>query len=70
VMAALVAHVIPMTKAQIGLVFLFGALPPAVLNFLVADYYKQEPAKVASIVLVGNIASIVFVPLGLLFALR
>lgn len=70
VMAAIVAHVLPMSKEQIGLVFLFGALPPAVLNFLVADYYKQEPAKVASIVLVGNIASVVFVPLGLLFALR
>jgi malate permease and related proteins len=70
IMAAIVPYIVPMTKEQIGLVFLFGALPPAVLNFLVADYYKQEPAKVASIVLVGNIASIVFVPLGLLFAIR
>jgi malate permease and related proteins len=70
IMAGVAAYIVPMTKEQIGLVFLFGALPPAVLNFLVADYYKQEPAKVASIVLVGNIASIVFVPLGLLFALR
>ena len=61
---------LPMTKEQIGLVFLFGSLPPAVLNFLVADYYKQEPAKVASIVLVGNIASVIFIPIGLLFALR
>ena len=68
--AGLVVGLLPMSKAQVGLVFLFGALPPAVLNFLVADYYKQEPEKVASIVLVGNIASIVFVPLGLLFALR
>jgi predicted permease len=59
-----------MDKTQIGLVYLFGALPPAVLNFLVADYYKQEPEKVASIVLVGNIASVVFIPFGLLFALR
>ncbi len=70
IMAAIAALIVPMSKEQIGLVFLFGALPPAVLNFLVADYYKQEPAKVASIVLVGNIASVVFVPLGLLFALR
>ena len=61
---------LPMTKEQVGLVFLFGSLPPAVLNFLVADYYKQEPEKVASIVLVGNIASVIFIPLGLLFALR
>ncbi len=68
--ACIATYLIPMTKEQIGLTYLFGALPPAVLNFLVADYYKQEPAKVASIVLVGNIASVVFVPLGLLFALR
>jgi malate permease and related proteins len=68
--AGLLVGVLPMTQEQIGLVFLFGSLPPAVLNFLVADYYKQEPEKVASIVLVGNIASIIFIPLGLLFALR
>jgi malate permease and related proteins len=68
--AGLVANWLPMTPAQVGLVFLFGSLSPAVLNFLVADYYKQEPAKVASIVLVGNIASVIFVPMGLLFALR
>lgn len=69
-MAGIIVQYLPMSKEQIGLVYLFGALPPAVLNFLVADYYKQEPEKVASIVLVGNIASIVFIPLGLLFALR
>jgi malate permease and related proteins len=68
--AGLLVGWLPMTKEQTGLVFLFGSLPPAVLNFLVADYYKQEPEKVASIVLVGNIASIVFIPFGLLFALR
>ena len=68
--AGLLVHWLPMTKEQMGLVFLFGALPPAVLNFLVADYYKQEPEKVASIVLVGNIASVIFIPFGLLFALR
>jgi predicted permease len=69
-MAGIIVQYLPMSKEQIGLVYLFGALPPAVLNFLVADYYKQEPEKVASIVLVGNIASIVFIPLGLLFALK
>lgn len=68
--AGLLVSWLPMTKEQIGLMFLFASLPPAVLNFLVADHYKQEPEKVASIVLVGNIASIVFIPLGLLFALR
>ena len=68
--AGLLVNWLPMTRDQVGLVFLFGSLPPAVLNFLVADHYKQEPEKVASIVLIGNIASIIFVPFGLLFALR
>jgi predicted permease len=55
---------------QTGLLFLFWCLPPAVLNVMVAEQYYQEPAKVASIVLIGNVASIVFVPLGLAIALH
>ena len=35
-----------------------------------AEQYNQEPAKVASIVLIGNLASLAFVPLGLSLALR
>ena len=45
-------------------------LPPAVLNFMVAEQYNQEPGKVASIVLIGNTLSILFVPLGLALALH
>lgn len=50
--------------------FLFGCLPPAVLNFMVAEHYRQEPAKVASIVLIGNAMSVIFVPIGLMVALH
>lgn len=50
---------------QAALLLLFGALPPAVLNYLFAERYGQEPDKVASIVLVGNLASVVFLPLAL-----
>ena len=57
-------------RGQTGLLILFGCLPPAVLNFMVAEQFKCEPAKVASIVLVGNVMSIVFVPIGLAIALR
>jgi malate permease and related proteins len=53
-----------------SLLILFGSLPPAVLNFIVAEQYNQEPAKVASIVMIGNLLAIVFVPLGLTIALR
>ena len=46
------------------------SLPPAVLNFMVAEQFKQEPAKVASIVLIGNVMAVAFIPLGLAIAFR
>jgi len=69
-MAALLGPVLGLDDAQQGLLILFGCLPPAVLNFMVAEQYGQEPAKIASIVLIGNMMSVVFVPLGLALALR
>lgn len=45
--------------------YLFAALPPAVLCYLIAEQFNQEPDKVAAIVLLGNLAAVVFVPLGL-----
>jgi len=47
----------------------FGALPPAVLNYMFAERYSQEPEKVASMVLIGNVAALVFIPLALMFVL-
>ncbi|MCC7041362.1 MAG: AEC family transporter [Burkholderiales bacterium] len=55
---------------QRGLLILFAVLPPAVLNFMVAEQFRQEPGKVASIVLIGNVLAVVFVPLGLALAIR
>lgn len=39
------------------------------LNYIFAEKYKQEPERVASIVMIGNLAALVFVPLALFFAL-
>ena len=69
-MAALLAPVLGLDREQQGLLLIFGSLPPAVLNFMVAEQFRQEPAKVASIVLIGNVLSVVFVPLGLILALH
>ncbi|MGL6072329.1 AEC family transporter [Craterilacuibacter sp.] len=55
---------------QAMLLILFGALPPAVLNFLMAEHYRQQPEHMAAMVLLGNLASVVFVPLGLTLALN
>jgi hypothetical protein len=63
--AALLSHVLPLTAMQRGQMYLFAALPPAVFCFMIAEQYRQEPDKVASIVLLGNLASLAFVPLGL-----
>jgi predicted permease len=63
--AGLLDLVLPLTDMQRGQMYLFASLPPAVFCFMIAEQYRQEPDKVASIVLLGNLASLGFVPLGL-----
>ncbi|WP_353152143.1 AEC family transporter [Herminiimonas fonticola] len=65
IVAWVLDHVINLSPEQRGQMFLFASLPPAVFCFMVAEQYKQEPEKVASIVLLGNLAAFVFVPVGL-----
>ena len=48
-----------------AMLIVFGALPPAVMNFLFAERYRQEPERVASIVLLGNLAAVLVLPLVL-----
>lgn len=52
-----------------GQLLLFAALPPAVLQFILAERYRQEPEKVAAMILVGNALAVMFVPLALSLAL-
>ena len=52
-----------------ALILVFGALPPAVLNYMFAERYHQEPDKVASMVLIGNVAAVVFLPIALALVL-
>ena len=54
---------------EAAMLLVFGALPPAVLNFLFAERYQQEPERVASIVLIGNLAALLFLPLALAWVL-
>ena len=60
--AMLFVQLVPLPDEQIPMLLLFSALPPAVLNFLVAERFNQEPQKVASIVLIGNFASVLTIP--------
>jgi hypothetical protein len=52
-----------------GQLLLFAALPPAVMQFMLADRYHQEPDKVAAMIMLGNALAVVFVPLALALGL-
>ncbi len=69
IIAGIFLYFVPLQAEQAAILLLFSALPPAVLNFLVAEKFNQEPQQVASIVLLGNLGSIVFIPLVLWFIL-
>jgi len=69
-MLLIVQPFLRLTPLQSSLLLVFSALPPAVLNYLVAEQYRQEPGKVASIVMLGNLAGLVSLPLALAFVLR
>lgn len=60
--------ILQLDAMQLSVFILFGALPPAVLNFMVAERYNQEPAKVASMVLISNMTTVGVMPLALLLA--
>jgi predicted permease len=68
-LAAAMVAVLPLSDMQRDLLVLFGVLPPAVLNYVVAELFRQEPRRVATIVMVGNLSSIVTIPAMLAFIL-
>jgi predicted permease len=61
----LLATLLGLQGQEKAMLIIFGALPPAVINYVFAERYQQAPHQVAAIVLVGNIAAIVVVPLVL-----
>lgn len=68
--ALLMNQVLGLTGRDAAMLILFGALPPAVLNYIFAERYHQEPERVASMVLIGNSASLLIIPLTLAWILH
>jgi predicted permease len=58
-----------LSSVEQNMLFVFGALPPAVSSFIFAERYGQEPEKVASIVMIGNASALLFIPLALALCL-
>ena len=69
VMVLLITPFLDLDPVQQSILLVFGALPPAVLNYLMAEQYRQEPERVASIVLLGNLSALAVMPVVLAFAL-
>jgi len=61
---------LPLPGIRTQQLILFAVLPPAVLNYVLAEKYRQEPEAVAAIVIWGNLASLVTIPLTLAFILH
>ena len=68
-LAWLILQLIELPAREQALLLVFGALPPAVLNFMFAERYRQEPDKVASMVLIGNLLAPLFLSLALALVL-
>lgn len=67
--AAAAARGLGIEGLQATQLVVFSVLPPAVLNYMLAEKYGQEPARVASLVLLGNLSSLVVIPVVLAFVL-
>lgn len=70
IMLLLFMPLLHLPRVEQQLLIVFAALPPAVMNYLIAEQYRQEPEKVASIVMLSNMGSLVFLPLAIGFVLR
>lgn len=69
IMAFIAISIFDYTQMQRDLLILFSVLPPAVLNAILAQKYNQDSSIVASIVALGTIASIIYIPIVLYFLL-
>jgi len=70
IMAFLAIFIFEYTPLQINLLILFSILPPAVLNAILAEKYNQDSSMVASVVAVGTLFSIIYIPVVLYFLLQ
>jgi predicted permease len=64
-LAMAAARVLGLSAQDSAMLMVFGALPPAVMNFLFAERFGRDPDQVAAIVLIGNLAALLVLPLAL-----
>jgi predicted permease len=65
-----VAHAFHLTGVARGVVILQASMPPAVINYMMAERYRRSPEDVAGVVSVATLLSLVVLPVVLWFLLR
>jgi len=70
VCAVLAGWAFGLPEREQSLLLVYGALPPAVLNYMFAERFRQEPDQVASMVLIGNAIAPVVLSAALAAVLR
>jgi predicted permease len=61
--AILVVHLLGAQGVNRQVLLLYGALPAAVINFILTEKYRQDPVLAASIVVISTGLSLVTIPL-------
>ncbi|MEW8206134.1 MAG: AEC family transporter, partial [Candidatus Thiodiazotropha taylori] len=70
VISAIIAIALLQPSEQMSkILLLFSVLPPAVMNFLLAERYQRSADEVAAMVAFGNLASLAVIPIALAFIL-
>ncbi|PWQ97997.1 AEC family transporter [Leucothrix arctica] len=59
--------ILPLDLIQQQQLLLFSIFPPAVMNYILAERYQQQPGNVASMVVIGNASSLITIFLMLLY---
>jgi hypothetical protein len=60
-----IATLLGLQGVEKAVLILYGALPPAMINYVFAERYQQHPDEVAAVVLIGNLAAVLVIPLVL-----
>ncbi len=60
-----IATLLGLHGVEKAVLILYGALPPAMINYVFAERYQQHPDEVAAVVLIGNLAAVLVIPLVL-----
>jgi predicted permease len=69
IVVLVITQFLELDPVQKGTLILFAALPSAIFNYMIADRFNCEPNKVASIVIVGHILCLIFLPIAIWLAL-